>query len=168
MVERGIDVYSSIDTFKALGIKHHRAKAIISKQKFSVGNFTVLPFEVQHDAINPMGFLINHKEFGNLLFATDTFYIKYKFSNIDYMMIECNYSRKILDVNFENGKINAKVRNRVIKSHFSLENVIEFLKANDLSRLKAVYLLHLSDLNSDKELFIKEISKIVGVPVYAA
>ena len=53
-------------------------------------------------------------------------------------------------------------------SHFSLENVKDFLRANDLSRVQEVWLLHLSDGNSDAERFKKEIMEVVGRPVYIA
>jgi phosphoribosyl 1,2-cyclic phosphodiesterase len=52
---------------------------------------------------------------------------------------------------------------RLVNSHFSLENVLEFLKANDTNKLKEIYLMHLSDKNSDAELFKNEIEKLTGV-----
>lgn len=161
----GIDVYSGLETFNVLGIEHHSAKVVEPKQKFDIGDFTVLPFDVQHD-VPCLGYLIKHCDFGNLLFATDTYYLKYKFTGIHYMMVECNYSREILDKNTAEGRINNQRRIRTIKSHFSLENLIKFLKANDLSQLKEIHLLHLSDENSDEELFINEVQKASGVPVY--
>jgi len=96
-----------------------------------------------------------------LLFATDTFYIKPKFAGLDYIMIECNYAKDILDKN----DTNKKVKNRLYSSHFELENVKEFLKANDLSQVKAIYLMHLSDGNSDEIRFKHEIMALTGKPV---
>ena len=83
-------------------------------------------------------------------------------------MIECNYALDILNENVKNGRIGAFLKNRVLKSHFSLENVKEFIKATDLSELKEVWLLHLSDSNSNAERFKKEIQAITGTPVYIA
>jgi phosphoribosyl 1,2-cyclic phosphodiesterase len=55
-----------------------------------------------------------------------------------------------------------------MQSHFSLENVKEFLKANDLSRVRQIWLLHLSDGNSDAELFKQEIEKLTGKLIFVA
>ena len=49
---------------------------------------------------------------------------------------------------------------RTMKSHMSLENLIEFLKVNDLSKVRELHLLHLSDDNSDIEIIKEEIKKI--------
>jgi hypothetical protein len=55
-----------------------------------------------------------------------------------------------------------------IKSHFSLENVKRFLQANDLSRVQEIWLLHLSDGNSDETRFKREIQELTGKPVIIA
>lgn len=83
-------------------------------------------------------------------------------------MIECNYSLEILERNYQHRKIDKKQRNRIITSHFELNNVRQFLQSNDLSKLQEVHLLHLSDRNSDAEQFKREIQAIVGVPTYIA
>ena len=55
---------------------------------------------------------------------------------------------------------------RVIDTHFALEDVKEFLKANDLSKVKEIYLIHLSDGNSDAEQFKREIQELTGKTVF--
>jgi hypothetical protein len=50
----------------------------------------------------------------------------------------------------------------------SLNTVIEFLKANDLSHCKAAWILHLSSQNSDERRMVVELQQTVGVPVYVA
>ena len=57
---------------------------------------------------------------------------------------------------------------RLTKSHFSLENLKSFLKANDLSQVREIYLIHLSDANSDEEKFKYEIAALTGKPVIVA
>ena len=47
----------------------------------------------------------------------------------------------------------------------SLETVIGFLQDNDLSKLKKIYVMHLSEHNSDEELIKSEIQKITGKSV---
>lgn len=160
-----MDVYMSEATASEIGIEHNRIRRYKSKEQFNVGTFTILPFDVQHDVENH-GFLIQSENGGKLLFATDTYYVKYRFIGITHLMIECNYSRKILDENVESGRVPEFLANRIIGSHFSLENMLEFLKANDLSRVQEIHLLHLSDSNSDEELFKREVQKATGKLVY--
>src|SRR5699024_1175075 len=165
VLKNGIDVYASKGTIEAEKITHHRLKSIQARKQFNIGNWTILPFEVEHDAAEPLGYLIaNGAE--KILFATDTFYVRYRFKGITYLMIECNYSIDILNDNIENGRVPAILKRRLMQSHFSLENVLEFLKANDLSQLKEVHLLHLSDNNSDEEMFKRAVQEVTGVPVY--
>src|SRR5690625_5285319 len=79
VLQAGIDVYASQGTIEQEDIKHHRLKPIESKKQFKIGTWTVLPFDVQHDAAEPFGFLLQSQNGGKLLFATDTYYIKYRF-----------------------------------------------------------------------------------------
>ena len=50
----------------------------------------------------------------------------------------------------------------------SLETCKKFLAAQDLSAVKAIHLLHLSDGNADAELFKREVQALTGKPVYVA
>ncbi|MEK3995662.1 MBL fold metallo-hydrolase [Psychrobacillus sp. FSL K6-2365] len=158
----GIRSYMSKGTRDAIGIKHHRIKTVENKKQFVIGTWTILPFDVQHDVAEPFGFLLVNQAGDKLLFATDTYYIKYKFQGLTHLMIECNYCQSVLDVNEQTGRIHPSMRKRVMKSHFSMENVIEFLKANDLSKLQEIWLLHLSDTNSNEELIRNEVAKVTG------
>ena len=162
VMKAGINVYTSKGTAEALGVSGHRVKVIKARQSFSIGTWTILPFETEHDAAESLGFLLVNKQGEKLLFATDTFYIKYKFNGLSHIMIECNYSMDILKENIEAGRVPAVMKKRLMRSHFSLENVKEFLKANDLSKVKEIWLLHLSDSNSDEQRFKQEIQQLTG------
>ncbi len=147
----GIDIYASAGTFKKQNLVGHRFKIIKALNQFEIGNFVILPFDTQHDAAEPLGFLIQHKITGEkLLYATDTYYIKYKFNKLNYLLLECNYNKEIAKENAKNGVINKTRYSRLLESHFSLENVIKFLKSNDLSYAKNIILCHLSDTNSNQ------------------
>ena len=97
-----------------------------------------------------------------VLFATDTYYIRYKFTGLTHIIVECNYSMKILNENIASGRVPKLMKKRLMRSHFSLENVKDFLKANDLSKVEEIWLLHLSDNNSDEDLFKREIQALTG------
>ena len=168
VIKVGIDVYMSEGTAKEAGASGHRVKTILPKKQFNIGTWTILPFDTQHDAKEPLGFLLANQFGDKLLFATDTYYIKYRFNDLSIIAVECNFSRDILETNVKRGAVPEVLKNRLLTSHFSLENVKEFLKANDLSQVREIWLLHLSDGNSDAERFKREVMQLTGKPTYIA
>ena len=166
VLKAGIDTYLSPGTKSALGFDHHRLNAVENKKQFTIGTWTILPFDVQHDVSEPFGFLLANTAGDKLLFATDTYYIKYRFQGLTHLMVECNYSQKILDENILSGRTPMVLRKRLMRSHFSLENMKEFLKANDLTQLQEIWLLHLSDSNSNEEQFRREVAELTGKMIY--
>jgi len=107
-------------------------------------------------------------EGGRSVRLTDTYYIRYRFRGLTHIAVECNYSLDILKRNVDAGTVPKELKSRILKSHFSLENVKKFLQANDLSRVKEIWLLHLSDGNADAERFHKEIFWLTGKRVHVA
>lgn len=160
-----MDVYMSQVTKEEIGIEHNRLRLYENKVSFRIGSFTVLPFDIKHDVENH-GFLIVSDNGKRLLFASDTYYVKYKFNSINYLMIECNYSEAILSEQEERGYIHPALARRIRASHFSLENVLEFLKANDLSKVEEIHLLHLSNSNSNEEIFKRAVQEATGKLVF--
>lgn len=133
----------------------------IEKNKtYQIGSFKVLPFEAKHD-VECYSFLIEHPECGKIVFITDSYYCKYTFKDVKHWIIEANYSQKIINEKIEQHGINHFLKDRILKSHLSLENCIETLKANDLSKTQNIVLIHLSDSNSNEKEFIQEAEKNV-------
>lgn len=163
-MKAGIDVCSSIGTLETMQY-NHRMRVLSASKKYEISEFTVMPFSIEHDAPEPFGYLIKHSECGLVLFVTDTCYLKYKFAGLNQIIIECNYSQEILDSRLSEGDTISLVRNRVIQSHMSLSTCKDVLKANDLSKVNNVVLIHLSDTNSDSALFKNEIESITGKTV---
>lgn len=166
VLKAGIDCYMSAGTAEVIGVEHHRIKHVSAKKQFTLGTWTIMPFDVQHDVSEPLGFLLANQAGEKLLFATDTYYIKYRFEGLTHVMVECNYSMKILIENIATGRVPAVMKRRLMQSHFSLENVKDFLLANDLKKVQEIWLLHLSDTNSDESLFKKEVQELTGKMVY--
>lgn len=129
-----------------------------------VGDFIVKCFDTEHDADNPVGFLIQYRPTGEkLLFLTDSYYCKYQFPGLQYILIECNYIKETLDWNIEHGYIHEAMRPRLLQSHMSLEHCIQLLKANDLSQCRELILIHLSSQNADASRMIREIEEVTGI-----
>lgn len=170
VIKAGVDIYTSLETARQLGVSEsHRTQMVDAGIQFSIGDFMVLPFKTEHDALDPLGYLIQYKPTGEkILFATDTYYLRNRFNALDYILIECNYCKDTLDANIENGYIQLVMKNRLLESHFSLEHVKEFLSANDLSKVKVIVLLHLSNANSDARRMVQEIEALTGKIVVVA
>ena len=168
IMKAGIDCYMSVGTAEALGISGHRLNIIKAKQQIRIGTWAILPFETQHDAVEPLGFLLANQDGEKCLYLSDTMYCKYRFHGLTHVAIECNYSLDILKRNVEAGAVPKELKSRILKSHFSLENVKEFLRANDLSKVQEIWLIHLSDNNSDAQRFKREIRSLTGKPIYIA
>lgn len=166
VMRAGIDCYMSRPTAEALGVSGHRVRIIDPPKQFVIGSWLVLPFETQHDCEGSLGFLLANKLGEKLLFITDSYYCKYKFNGLSVIMIECNHSYDILEANVASGVLDAGMKNRLIQSHFSLENVKEFLRANDLTQLQEIHLIHLSAGNSDAERFRREVMELTGKPTF--
>jgi len=164
----GIDCYMSQGTAEALGISGHRLHIIKARQQFRIDNWRIMPIEAIHDSPEPLAFLIANSQGERCLFATDTAYLKNRFANLNLIAVECNYSLDILKRNVDAGTVPKELKSRILKSHFSLENVKKFLLANDLSKVEAIFLLHLSDGNSDAERFKREVMELTGKPTYIA
>lgn len=166
LMAAGVDVYSTKGTHSALKtLSHHRALVFNHHKSFMVGSFKIQAFDILHDAVDPSGFLIHHPETGNILFITDLIFSAYTFKNLNNIIIEANYDealakKKLNDMEF--------LRNRIIKNHMSLDTCVKTLKANDLSAVNNIVLIHLSDSNSDEKLFRETVTKATNKTVTVA
>ena len=117
---------------------------------YTVGTFNFITLEMKHD-VPCVGFLIHSKETGErLLLATDTYLIKYAPKDLDYIMIEANYDVRLVE--------DDALKNRLFKSHMGIDTTITYLKSIDLSKVKQIYLMHLSSRHSNEEDFKKSTS----------
>lgn len=142
-------------------------------RNYKINPFSVFPFPVMHDVPNS-GFIIKQ---GNesLFFAVDCSNIEYEFGlPFTYIAIGCSYDIEVLKKRQREKKINRHLAERLLKAHMSKSNVIKYLTEKcDLSRCKAIYLIHMSRDNIEREntrLKVQlEINKRTGraIPVYA-
>ncbi len=167
LMRAGIDCYMSAGTAEALNLTGHRLRIVRALEQVQIGSWKVLPFDTVHDAAEPLSFLLASGA-EKVLYLTDSAYCKYRFRGLTRILIECNHSLDILNANVERGSVPAAMKRRVMKSHMSLDMVKGFLQANDLSRVREIHLIHLSDGNSDAERFKKEVQSLTGKPVYVA
>ena len=164
MLQRGMHVYSNDD----VAALHKGVRAMKPLLEYGIGTFSVLPFEVEHD-VPCYGYQVESQTTGEkLVYITDSAYVKYTFRGLTHIMVEANYAQEIIVDNAKNERIPVYLAERVIKTHMSIETMLGLLRANDMSAVRQIYLLHLSDGNSDAEAFKRRVQQETGAEVYIA
>ena len=166
VAKMGVPIFATKQTIESVGlVGHHSAREILVRMTFSVGSFSVMPFEAVHDAPGTVGFWIEDMTDGDkLVFLTDSAFAYYTFPGTNIYMVEANFSEQILQRNVEAGLIDAARARRVRENHMSIERVVEMLRVNDLSNCRAIHLLHGSDGNSDAIQFKRMVEEATGIP----
>ncbi len=121
--------------------------------RFIIGNITVMPFTIPHDAADPCGFTF--KAGGvKVGIATDLGYlpfsVKDNLRNCDGLMIESNHDLEML----RNGPYPWMVKQRVMSrvGHLSNSALADFLQTDYDGNAKFLVLAHLSEQNNRPEL----------------
>ncbi len=153
---------------KKMGVNIVMPERARGRKTIGIGDYTNYILEMEHD-VECYGYILHYRGgLESLLYITDTYYCKYDLSNFkfDIIMVECNHSYVILDERVKSGELDPSMRDRLIRSHFSLENVKEFLKSLDLSETRRFTYCTLSDANSNEQQFKEEIQKLTGKPTW--
>ncbi len=169
MMKAGIDCYLSSGTKDILGLDSHRAITIKNYQVFNIGSWQITPFDVIHDSEEPMGYLLVSGT-NKVLFITDTGSIPspMQFQGLTHVLIECNYSPGIIEKNAQEGLIPPSTKRRIESSHLSIEQTVEFLKSINLDSIEEIWLIHLSNDNSDETMFKRAVQAATAKPVFVA
>ena len=166
----GVDIYASNGTLTMIGLEDSvHAQTVKSMRPEKIGTFRVVPFVVEHDAAEPLGFVVDSIVTGErLLYFTDTAYVRYLFPRVDVILGECNHSSDILEANAASGRIAPELAARITKNHMSLERLLVYLGMMDKTKLKKVVMIHASDANADDELFLSRVRAATGLEVEIA
>lgn len=166
----GIDCYMSgctaFDSKLNINMDLIRSRVIVNNHGdvFDIGSFRIKALSMKHD-VPCLGFLIySNASKESLFFATDTYYIPYDIPAVEYIMVEANYDLEILNRRIQAGDTDMVAKDRLIKSHMSIEAAINWLKETNLSRCKRIYLMHLSDGSSNEEEFKRRVIEATGIP----
>lgn len=170
LAKDGINIYAPTELIEKLqseGINQRRIHIVADKDNFKIGNFRVKAFKNYHrnsdgTECECLGYLINHKEIGTILFATDTYLIKPVFSNVQNILVECNYNSELEEETREDHDT------RRLESHMSLNNLKTFIQRWNLEATKDITLIHLSQHRADEDLMKKEIEELTGKKVFIA
>lgn len=168
------DHSKSLNDFKSMGIPILAQYLGDSCKSMNMGEFTVKPFDLTtmdgnwtHTDANgepcPIyGFLITHKEMGRLLYITDCEVIKWKFKDIDHILLGVNYDKDMVDWS------NPTKNNHVFRGHLEIGTACDFVNANYSDRLQNVIMCHLSSENICEESALKKMQSTINCNVYVA
>ncbi len=139
--------YSTKETLDRVEVPVFLKRAIQPFKTFKIGSFSIVAFEVKHDAMHPVNYLIRDNITGsNLLYITDTGYIdNLEFKDIDYFLIECNFDEDWF--NKEELTVTEQIKKKRLFSdvgHLSIQKTIEFLKRTMNHNTKKIILCHIS------------------------
>jgi len=121
-----------------------------SGYSFSFRDLIIDPFQITHDAADPVGFIIESKD-GKIGFATDmgivTRLVTEKLKHCKMLIIESNHDEEML----MNGPYPWHLKQRIKSRHGHISNneSIALLKELLHEKLEGVFLAHLSEVNND-------------------
>ena len=101
-----------------------------------------------------------------LLYFTDTFFLKWKFVGVTHIIGEVNYDSETMWEKVNDGYTPPARAKRLFQSHMSLEHFLDFLHANDLSKLKQIYICHISSDHGNQERIMEAVQRATGAEVY--
>lgn len=161
-----LDHSKSVKDFEAMGIPVFAPYISEKPMKIGNGDFRVQPFGLTtidgswaHTNADgtpcPIyGFLITHKEMGRMLYITDCEVVKWRFRDINHILLGVNYDKDLVD------KDNDPKTRHVFRGHLSIDTACDFVKANHSDRLQNVIMCHLSSENADSDSFIEKMKKV--------
>jgi phosphoribosyl 1,2-cyclic phosphodiesterase len=164
-LDAGIPVLADESVFEQYRVRP--SVLALHQKEYKFGGFSIKPFSLEHDVPN-FGFLLNHSEMGKSVFITDTGEIRYSFKKLNNIIVEANFSDEIIEENILNGSVHPIHEQRVRRSHLSLQKCVDWLGAIDLSSVNNIVLIHLSEQNSDADLFRETVADRFGKNVFVA
>lgn len=162
-----LDHSKSVADIRNMGIRVFNPTLDIFLDVVHFGDFTIRPFDLTtvdgrwtHTNADGSecpcyGFLITHPEMGRMLYITDTELIKWRFKDINHILLGVNYDKDLVDT--DNPKAN-----HVFRGHLSIDTACDFVKANNSDSLQNVIMCHLSSENADKDSFIAKMKNAVN------
>lgn len=166
LLKDGMKIYMSEGTAESLEVEG--VELCQSMEQFNVGTMDIVPFATFHDAAEPLGFLVRSRVDGeNLVFATDTVNLRYRFPGVAILAIEANYDKAILE---RCERLPEKTKERISNTHMEIDTLCQYLGGLDLSECREIWLLHLSDATSHEGHFLNRVRRCVppGIKIYAA
>ena len=101
------------------------------------------------------GYVISHPEMGKLLYVTDTEFVKWRFDDLNHILLGVDYDKNMVDMS------NTAKASHVLRGHMSIDTACKFVEANySPDDVLNVIMCHLSSENADKDSFIEKMKKV--------
>lgn len=144
------------DALKKKGVNVRDYYIIKSDRLYNIDNFKVAAFNLLHDSSEPFGYKFFLDE-GSATFATDfgafSNYLLDYLNNSNILLLESNYE----DTMLYNGVYHKSLKRRIasIKGHLSNKEAVNIISRLDTSKIKKIFLGHISEENNDYSLLNK-------------
>jgi phosphoribosyl 1,2-cyclic phosphodiesterase len=157
-----MDMYMSKGTANGLSLSESKYNILKHEGQVEIGPYSILPFNVVHNANEPLGFMIYHEEMGVMVFITDSSIVPERFPNCNHWLIESNYIQDALEDRLRRCEINIHAYNKA-HTHLSLENCTNALLDSGMKTVRTVTLCHLSENNADWQRMIQHVARKTGI-----
>ena len=163
-IKRGVDVYMTGGTMAALKLEnHHRLKKCYPNLLVHhIKTVTIEPFAVKHDSNEPCGFIIEDTD-DRILYLTDAGEVPPLKGKFTKMLIETNHSEIDMQERLKEGTLDISQCRRIMENHLSIEKVLNFLSKTDLSKVKEIYLIHLSERHGNADYYKQLVMAMTGL-----
>ncbi|NJR43395.1 MAG: MBL fold metallo-hydrolase [Akkermansiaceae bacterium] len=146
------------------GIEGGKWKFFEAGQAFAIGEIAIETFAIQHDAVDPVGFVIGHDS-QRLGFLSDAGFVTRSMTErlrkLDGIFVEANYDEVLLE---SDTKRPWSIKQRISSRHGHLSNsqVTELIKDISHPDLKRVVLGHLSSDCNTPETILSKLRHCLG------
>lgn len=159
-----LTVYGTADTLRVAELPDSaRVQVVGSGEDFAVAGFTIRPFSLPHDAVDPVGYLLA-RDGVKIGIATDlgcaTALVRRRLAGCDMLVLESNYDEGMLMEGPYPWFLKQRIRSR--KGHLSNEASSKILSELLHPGLQHVILAHLSEVNNCPEAALDEASGAIG------
>lgn len=159
-----VPVYLSYGTAQHEGLGQIPvSKVFDSHEVFSIGDLTVTPVVVPHDAKEPTQYVVSDGEF-KVGVLTDlgslTPHILSEYNGCHGLLLETNHDVRML----QQGPYPPKLKARVASSigHLSNDQAVQFLNSTPTEQLQYVIATHISEQNNDAGLALNMLADALG------
>lgn len=157
-----LNFYGAKETLDKVNVPNFSKISVEPFKTFKCASYDIVPFDVHHDAVHPVNYLIKDRLSGAvLLYITDTGYIDdLEFQDIDYFLIECNFDEEWF--NKEELTETEQIKKKRLLSnrgHLSIQKTIEFLKRTINHNTKKIILCHISHSFDNYKEFEERVKK---------
>ena len=150
--------YSHKECLDTLPLLEHQKYEVKEFKPFEIRNYKIVATEIYHDVKNYL-YLVKHLPTGiKIMYATDTSsFDNISTKDVDVFCIECHHDNDWIqekeDIDF------IDIRNYSDFGHLSLQDCLQFLKANVNINTKYIFLIHISSSYSKYKEFEDYIQK---------